>query len=153
MGRTPRFDLPRAAQHIVQRGHNRLPCFLDDRDRMDYLHLLCEALTATGVQLHAYVLMDNHIHVLATPLAPGNLSRFMQKFGRQYAGLFNARHDRTGALWEGRHKACPVDSERYLLTCMRYIERNPCARASPTTLVHGAGRVAPPIWASAEGRS
>lgn len=125
MGRTPRFDLPGVPQHIVQRGHNRLPCFLDDRDRLDYLHLLREALIATGVQLHAYVLMDNHVHLLATPIAPGNLSRLMQKFGRQYAGLFNARHGRTGALWEGRYKACLIDSERYLLTCQRYIELNP----------------------------
>jgi len=82
MGRTPRFDLPGVPQHVVQRGHNRLPCFLDDRDRLDYLHLLREALTVSGVHLHAYVLMDNHVHLLATPVASGNLSRLMQKFGR-----------------------------------------------------------------------
>jgi len=91
MGRTPRFDLPGIPQHIVQRGNNRLPCFLGDRDRLDDLHLLREALTATGVQLHAYVLMDNHVHLLATPHGPGDLSRMMQRFGRQYVGLFNAR--------------------------------------------------------------
>lgn len=125
MGRTPRFDLPGVPQHIVQRGHNRLPCFLDDRDRLDYLHLLREALTATGVRLHAYVLMDNHVHLLATPVGTGDLSRMMQTFGRQYVGLFNARHRRTGTLWEGRYKACLVGDERYLLTCQRYIELNP----------------------------
>ncbi len=112
-------------QHIVQRGNNRLPCFLDDRDRLDYLDLLRDALSATGVQLHAYVLMDNHVHLLATPGAPDDMSRMMQKLGRRYVGLFNARHGRTGTLWEGRYKACLVDSERYLLTCQRYIELNP----------------------------
>lgn len=125
MGRTPRFDLPGVPQHIVQRGNNRLPCFLDDRDRLDYLHLLRGALLATGVRLHAYVLMDNHVHLLATPHEPRDLSRMMQKLGRQYVGLFNARHCRTGTLWEGRYKACLVGDERYVLTCQRYIELNP----------------------------
>lgn len=125
MARRPRLDLPRIPQHVVQRGNNRLPCFLDDSDRLRYLHLLREALLATGVQLHAYVLMDNHVHLLATPNATGDLARMMQKLGRQYVGTFNARHGRTGTLWEGRYKACLVDSERYVLTCQRYIELNP----------------------------
>lgn len=77
MGRTPRFDLPGVPQHIVQRGNNRLPCFLDDRDRLDDLHLLRGALTATAEQLRAYVLMDNHVHLLATPVGAGDLSRVM----------------------------------------------------------------------------
>jgi putative transposase len=125
MARRPRLDLPCIPQHVVQRGNNRLPCFLDDGDRLRYLHLLREALLATGVQLHAYVLMDNHVHLLATPRATGDLARMMQKLGRQYVGTFNARHGRTGTLWEGRYKACLVDSERYVLTCQRYIELNP----------------------------
>lgn len=70
MARHPRLDLPRIPQHVVQRGNNRLPCFLDDDDRLRYLQLLREALLATDVQLHAYVLMDNHVHLLATPTQP-----------------------------------------------------------------------------------
>ncbi|RPD83682.1 transposase [Luteimonas sp. 100069] len=125
MARLPRFDLPGIPQHVVERGNNRLPCFLDDDDRLHYLTLLREALLATGVQLHAYVLMDNHVHLLATPAAAGDIARCMQRLGRQYVGQFNARHRRTGTLWEGRYKACLVDSERNLLTCQRYIELNP----------------------------
>jgi putative transposase len=125
MARLPRLDLPCIPQHVVQRGNNRLPCFLDDGDRLRYLQLLREALLATDVQLHAYVLMDNHVHLLATPQAAGDIARLMQKLGRQYVGTFNARHRRTGTLWEGRYKACLVDSERYVLTCQRYIELNP----------------------------
>ena len=67
MARQPRLDLPGIPQHIVQRGNNRLPCFLDDVDRIHYLELLGEALLVTGVRLHAYVLMDNHVHLLGTP--------------------------------------------------------------------------------------
>ncbi len=125
MARLPRIDLAGIPQHIVQRGNNRLPCFLDDSDRRRYLTLLREALLATGVDLHAYVLMDNHVHLLATPPQTGDIGRMMQKLGRQYVGLFNARHGRSGTLWEGRYKACLVDSEQYVLACYRYIELNP----------------------------
>lgn len=125
MARLPRLDLADVPQHIVQRGNNRLPCFLDDSDRLRYLQLLQEATHATGVSLHAYVLMDNHVHLLATPPAVGAIGRMMQRLGRQYVALFNGRHGRTGTLWEGRYKACLVDSEDYVLRCYRYIELNP----------------------------
>jgi putative transposase len=125
MASLPRIDLPGIPQHIVQRGNNRLPCFLDDGDRLRYLHLMHEALHATGCQLHAYVLMDNHVHLLVTPPAPGRIGQLMQRLGRNYVALFNGRHGRTGTLWEGRYKACLVDSADYVLRCYRYIELNP----------------------------
>ncbi|WP_407461419.1 transposase [Xanthomonas campestris] len=125
MARLPRIDLPGIPQHIVQRGNNRLPCFLDDGDRLRYLHLLHEALHATGCQLHAYVLMDNHVHLLVTPPAAGRVGQLMKRIGRNYVALFNGRHGRTGTLWEGRYKACLVDSADYVLRCYRYIELNP----------------------------
>lgn len=125
MARLPRLDLPGVPKHIVQRGNNRLPCFLDDGDRLRYLQLLREALHATGCQLHAYVLMDNHVHLLVTPPAHGSIGRMMQRLGRSYVALFNGRHGRTGTLWEGRYKACLVDSEDYVLRCYRYIDLNP----------------------------
>lgn len=77
------------------------------------------------MRLHAYVLMDNHVHLLATPQAQGDVGRMMQRLGRQYVGSFNARHGRTGTLSEGRYKASLVDSGRYMLACYRYIELNP----------------------------
>lgn len=125
MARLPRFDIPGIPQHIVQRGNNRLPCFLDDRDRRRYLSLLSDALAATGCQLHSYVLMDNHAHLLATPDRPGAVSMMMQRLGRRYVAWFNRRHGRTGTLWEGRFKSSPVDSSGYVLACYRYIELNP----------------------------
>ncbi|MCO5054595.1 transposase [Thermomonas sp.] len=125
MARHPRSDLPGIPQHIVQRGNNRLPCFLDDEDRQHYLQCLLEALARFGCQLHAYVLMDNHVHLLMTPGEVGAMSRLMHTFARNYAGLFNHRHGRTGTLWEGRYKACLVASDAYFLACSRYIELNP----------------------------
>lgn len=131
MARLPRLDLPGIAQHVVQRGNNRLPCFIDDEDRRRYLHLLLEALMQTRCLLHAYVLMDNHVHLLVTPPQARAVGRLMQQLGRQYVSQFNARHRRTGTLWEGRYKACLVDSDTYLLRCSRYIDLNP-ARARIT---------------------
>jgi putative transposase len=125
MARLPRFDLPGIPQHVVQRGNNRLPCFLDDQDRQRYLQCLHHALERFGCRLHAYVLMSNHVHLLMTPDETGALSRLMHTFARNYVGLFNGRHGRTGTLWEGRYKACLVDSGRYFLACSRYIELNP----------------------------
>ena len=125
MARLPRLELAGVPQHVVQRGNNRLPCFLDDTDRARYLHLLRESLLASDCALHAYVLMDNHVHLLVTPPQTGAVSRLMQSLGRSYVGAFNARHGRTGTLWEGRYKSCLVDAQGHLLNCYRYIELNP----------------------------
>jgi len=125
MARLPRFELAGVPQHVVQRGNNRLPCFLDDEDRQRYLQCLRQALLRFGCKLHAYVLMSNHVHLLLTPLEAGAVSRMMHTFARNYVGSFNGRHGRTGTLWEGRYKACLVDSGRYFLACSRYIELNP----------------------------
>jgi putative transposase len=125
MARQPRLDLPGISQHIVQRGNNRLRCFLDIDDRTRYLHLLAEALLATEGQLHAYVLMDNHVHLLVTPPEIGAIGRMMQVLGRNYIGQFNARHGRTGTLWEGCYKSCLVADADYFLRCVRYIDLNP----------------------------
>jgi putative transposase len=78
-----------------------------------------------GCKLHAYVMTSNHEHLLLTPGKAGALSRLMHTLARNYAGLFNGRHGGTGTLWEGRYKACVVDSGNYFLACSRYIEFNP----------------------------
>lgn len=125
MARLPRPEFAGIPQHVVQRGNNRLPCFLDDEDRQHYLQCLLDALSRHRCRLHAYVLMDNHVHLLMTPDEAGGVSRLMHTFARNYAGRFNRRHGRTGTLWEGRYKACLVDSDGYFLACSRYIELNP----------------------------
>jgi len=134
MARLPRPDIAGIPQHVVQRGNNRLPCILDDEDRQRYLQCLRSGLMRFGCQLHAYVLMDNHVHLLLTPGESGAVSRLMHTFARNYVGLFNGRHGRTGTLWEGRYKACLVDSGADFMACSRYIELNPvraCMVAEP----------------------
>jgi len=125
MARLPRIDLPGIAQHIVQRGNDRQPCFARPDDYAGYLCELAQAAIKHDCAIHAYVLMTNHVHLLATPHQPGAISRMMQAIGRRYVACFNARYRRTGTLWEGRFKAALVGSTRYALACYRYIELNP----------------------------
>jgi putative transposase len=125
MPRRPRLDLPGIPQHVVQRGNDRQPCFFQEADYLRYLQELNELALRRHCAVHAYVLMTNHVHLLLTPATAGQLASLMQALGRRYVRYVNDRYHRTGTLWEGRYKACPVDRESYLLHCYRYIELNP----------------------------
>lgn len=125
MPRRPRLYLPGMPYHVVQRGNNRTACFYRYSDYTVYLDWLSEAGGKYGCAIHAYVLMTNHVHLLLTPAREDSISRVMQSVGRRYVQHINQRQGRTGTLWEGRHKASLVQSERYLLVCSRYIELNP----------------------------
>jgi putative transposase len=94
-------------------------------DHEVFLYCVRDALAKFPVHLHAYVLMKNHVHFLATPASPHALPGVMQAVGRRYVRYFNDRYQRTGTLFEGRYKSLMVDDERYWFTCMRYIELNP----------------------------
>jgi len=125
MPRLPRFFVPELPLHIVQRGNDRQPIFVSRADAIFFRACLARGLREHGVALHAYVFMTNHVHLLATPKMAASVPKLMQSLGRIYVQYFNATHTRTGTLWEGRYRAAIVDDERYLLTCMRYIELNP----------------------------
>jgi putative transposase len=111
--------------HVVQRGNDRKPCFFADHDRHYYLEQLEACSQAFGCAVHAYVLMDNHVHLLVTPSTPDGVSLLMKHLGQRYVQHVNRIRPRTGALWEGRFHSSVVDSGAYLFTCHRYIEMNP----------------------------
>jgi len=90
-----------------------------------YANWLFEAAQKFGLEIHAWVLMTNHVHLLVTPLAENAISQCMQYLGRYYVRYFNYRYRRTGTLFEGRFKGHLVQSDRYLLRCCLYIEMNP----------------------------
>ncbi len=125
MSRRPRFPVTGYPLHIVQRGNDRQQCFFGETDFHVYLKALGDAAAHYGVLIHAYVLMTNHVHLLATPLEAGAVSRAMQSVGARYVGYVNATQRRTGTLWEGRYRACLVDHDAYLLAACRYIDLNP----------------------------
>ena len=135
MARLPRLTLPGYPHHVIQRGNNRQAIFASAADYQALLDLLRDNAQKFGVAIHAYVLMSNHFHLLATPQTADGLPQMMQAVGRSYVRRFNQRHDRSGTLWEGRYRSTLIETERYLLACMVYIDLNP-VRAG---MVVGAG--------------
>ena len=125
MARLPRIGAAGIPLHIIQRGNNRQVCFGGERDFAAYAHWLEESARTSGVAIHAWVFMRNHVHLLVTPETSDAASHMMQTLGRRYVRYFNRSHQRTGTLWEGRFKSCVVDATDYLLVCQRYIELNP----------------------------
>lgn len=125
MARLPRLDVIGVPQHVIQLGNNKQACFFASMDYRLYLRYLESAAKKYHCAIHAYVLMTNHVHLLATGHSKGALSSMMQNLGRRYVRYINTAYQRTGTLWEGRFKSSLIDSERYLMTCYRYIELNP----------------------------
>jgi putative transposase len=125
VARLPRLTIAGLPHHVIQRGNDRRAIFVDDADRERYLATLREIAGAARLVVHAYALMPNHVHLLATPQSAGDVGRVIQALGRRYVRWFNDRHTRTGALFEGRYRSTVVEADRYLLACMRYIELNP----------------------------
>ena len=125
MARLSRLCPVGVPEHVIQRGNNKQKCFIYKRDYIAYLKWLIDYSSQYQVDIHAWVLMTNHVHILCTPRQDNAISLMMQSLGRQYVGYFNKSQQRTGTLWEGRYKSCIVDSEHYLLKLYRYIELNP----------------------------
>jgi len=125
MARLPRLVVPHQPHHMIQRGHDHHTIFRDADDHVAFLERLKEGAKRFKVAIHAYVLMPDHVHILATPADTEGLARMMQWIGRYYVPYFNQKYQRSGTLWQGRYKATVLDAEVYLLLCSRYIELNP----------------------------
>src|SRR5206468_7516033 len=108
MPRRARIMLADVPAHVIQRGNNRGPCFLNDEDRDFYLFHLARGLGRFGCQLHAYCLMTNHVHLLLTPEGAESCAALMKHMGQLHSQYFNKRYGRTGSLWEGRFRSCLV---------------------------------------------
>ena len=125
MARLPRLTVTGYPQHVILRGNNRQDIFRNTADYQRMLDLIEQHSRELGVEIHAYVLMTNHLHLLLTPQKDQALPKMMQAVGRSYVQTFNKVHGRTGTLWEGRYRSTLIQTERYLLACMAYIDLNP----------------------------
>ncbi len=125
MARLPRLTVTGYPHHIILRGNNRQDIFRETADYQRMLDLLFEHSRAHKIDIHAYVLMSNHLHLLLTPQEDLALPKMMQAVGRSYVQVFNKRYARTGTLWEGRYRSTLIQTDRYLLACMAYIDLNP----------------------------
>jgi putative transposase len=125
MPRRSRITLAEVPQHLIQRGNNREATFHEHDDYVAYLGWLSQAAKKYDCRIFAYVLMTNHVHLLAATGEGYGLSLMMQYVGRHFVRYFNKKYRRSGTLWEGRFRATLVDTEAYFLRCSRYIECNP----------------------------
>ena len=126
MARSPRQFVPGYPSHVTHRGNNRQRIFHCEGDYRFLWRCIKEAADKHHVAVNAYVFMSNHVHLLMTPGEEGAaISKAMHSASRRYAGYFNHRYERTGTLWEGRFHASLVATDRYLITCHRYIDLNP----------------------------
>ncbi len=120
-----RLIVPNVAVHVVQRGHDRGDCFFEEADYCAYLDALRTYAMQFDCKVHAYCLMTNHVHLLLTPPEPTSCAQLMKHAAQRYSKRLNARHGRTGTLWEGRFHSGLVATEHYALACYRYIDLNP----------------------------
>jgi len=126
MGRAPRIFVEGVSLHIIQRGNNRGAIFQREVDYQVLLTVLQRAASRHGVAIHGYVLMTTHFHLIATPKSDKATAKMMKDADGFYTRYFNREYGRIGTLWNGRYRGIPIESERYWLTCLRYIEQNPC---------------------------
>lgn len=124
MPRQARIDIPGLLQHVIVRGVEKRPIFLDDQDRDDFLSRLRLLLPETETDCHAWALLDNHFHLLLRPNRR-RLSDFMRRLLTGYAIVFNLRHRRVGHLFQNRYRSIVCDQDPYLLALVRYIHLNP----------------------------
>ncbi len=125
MGRNERVYIPGMSVHVIQRGIDHMPIVHQTADYEIYLAHLRRAAEENEIAVHGYVVMTTHTHLLVTPTEAAKLSLMMQALGARYTKFFNRSYQRTGTLWNGRYSAFLVDTDRYWLTCLRYIEQNP----------------------------
>jgi putative transposase len=111
--------------HVIQRGARRSACFFCEEDRHAYLHWLARYAASSGCDVHAYVLMGNHVHLLLTASRKDGAACLVRSLGERYARYVRDTHGRGTALWDDHLEARPVCPRGYLLACMRYIELNP----------------------------
>ncbi len=124
MSRTARLDIPGLLQHVIVRGIEKRPIFLDDEDRTAFVERFSTLLVETGTQCYAWVLMTNHVHLLIVPQRD-TLAHFMRRLLTGYVVTFNRRHRRVGHLFQNRYKSIVCEEETYLLQLVRYIHLNP----------------------------
>jgi putative transposase len=155
MARPIRLEFPGAIYHVTTRGDGGEDIFTDDQDRLQFLTVLGEVVSRAGWIVHAYVLMDNHYHLLVeTP--NGNLSRGMRQLNGVYTQRFNSIHGSGGRVFQGRFKAILVERDDFLLELCRYLVLNPLrlktvkniSRYRWSSYRATAGEVQAPAWLS-----
>jgi putative transposase len=142
MARQPRLAVANLPHYVIHRGHNGGAVVSDDQDRSSLLTVLRDAARAHGVAVHGYGLLGNELQLLLTPASAAALSLALQALGRRHAAVFNRRHGRSGALWDGRFRAAVLEPGAPMLLALRFIDTlgmDPTGSVAPSALVSSAG--------------
>ena len=129
MGRGARVLLDNAAYHIITRGNQKQRVFNENEDFEEYLKRLKKYKREFQFKLYGFCLMPNHVHLIGEPRKKEDLSRFQHDLIISYTTYFNNKYEKVGHLWQGRFKSKVIIKDKYLLTCINYVELNP-VRAS-----------------------
>lgn len=124
MSRIARVEIVGYPYHVIQRGNRNQKVFFQENDKAKYLRILKIQADLFGLDVWAYCLMDNHVHLIVMPKQDGALTECISETHRSYTRMINFREGWQGHLWQGRFKSYPMD-ERYLWAAVRYVERNP----------------------------
>ena len=124
MARIARVIAPYIPHHITQRGNRRQETFFGSDDYQTYINFMAKWCSRAGVEIWAYCLMPNHVHLIAVPHSEDGLRRAIGEAHRRYTRRVNFREGWRGHLWQGRFASYPMD-ERYLIAAVRYVELNP----------------------------
>lgn len=136
MSRPPRISLENFIYHIINRGNNGQAVFYDEDDFSKYLSLLRRYKEKFIFRVYAYCLMSNHAHLLIQPTQPSTLSKIMQSLTTAHTKLHHYKYNTSGHLWQGRFKNPIVQTDIYLLECIKYIEFNPVRANVVQTPLH-----------------
>src|SRR4030065_998825 len=124
MARQPRIEFEGGFYHVIVRGNRRQKVFREENDFLKYLEFLGDYKDRYEFWLHAYVLMETHVHLLLET-GPVPLSKILQGFNQRFTMYFNWRHGTVGHLFQGRYKAILCDKDAYLLSLVKDLHRNP----------------------------
>jgi putative transposase len=126
MARTARIAAPNLPHHLCQRGHNGRQIFFSSGDYQSYLTTLAEFRTALEIKVYGYCLMTNHVHLIVDPGDDAaNLGHLMKRLAGRHTRRLNFKQQSSGTIWGGRFKCSPIETDRYLMTCLRYVDLNP----------------------------
>ncbi|MCM8801109.1 MAG: transposase [Candidatus Omnitrophica bacterium] len=134
MASGPRILLDNTTYHIMVRGNQKQNTFLEKEDFLKYIEVLRHYKRKYACKIYGYCLMPNHVHLILEVKKGQDLVKIMQGINQTYTIWFNKKYKKTGHLWQGRYKSMVIQKDKYLLTCIEYIELNPL-RANITNSV------------------
>ncbi len=125
MTRQARIYFQKAVYHVTIRGNNRQNILEDDKDKAVFLDCLKKFKVRFGFKLYAFVIMDNHVHLIIEANSAVNISKIMQAITLSYSVKFRKKYSYSGYVWQGRFKSNVIDGDRYIVECINYIHHNP----------------------------